>query len=54
MNGHLPTYPNLSRNCLYCRSSLISYILSHIKLGGFLVGGEDFQAHIGLTAIVCR
>src|SRR5579872_6860066 len=36
----------LSRNGLYCQSSLTSAILSHIRLGGFTAAGEDFQAHI--------
>ena len=46
MNGHLAIYFYLSRNGLYCQSSLTSAILSHIRLGGFPAGGEDFQAHI--------
>jgi hypothetical protein len=45
-NGHLATYFHLSRNCPYRQSSLTSYILSHIRIGGFPAGGEDFQAHI--------
>ena len=45
-NGHLATYFHLSRNFLYCQSSLSSCILSQIGLGGFPAGGEDFQPHI--------
>ena len=46
MNGHLATHFHLSRNCLYCQSSLTSAILPHIWLGGLAAGGEDFQPHI--------
>ncbi len=34
MKCHLAIYFHLSRNCLYCQSSLTSAILSHIGLGG--------------------
>jgi hypothetical protein len=33
---------HLSRNCLYCQSSLHSYIRVHIYSGGLAAGGEDF------------
>ena len=33
MKGHLTIYFHLSRNCLYCQSSLTSVILSSIGPG---------------------
>jgi hypothetical protein len=42
MNGQLATWFHLSGNCLYCQSSLTSYIMPHIRSGGFPACGEDF------------
>ncbi len=46
MNGPLAIHFHLSRNCLYCQSSLTSAILPHIRLGRLAAGGEDFQSHV--------
>jgi hypothetical protein len=44
----LAIYFYLSGNCLYCQSSLTSFLLYPIGLGYLVAHGEDFHPHVAV------